>query len=116
MKTYEFPYILELGKCDIIDGTFSCELDDNQEKRLIASAVTGKYSRLDEDETIIDIFDEVFFKFIENEKPFIEPDVVMDYFELESEDDVTDDVIDDYLTDYYGSILKLYYPSELNPE
>ena len=29
MKTYDFPFNLELGKCDVVDGMISFELDED---------------------------------------------------------------------------------------
>ncbi len=88
-------------------------LQEDQQKRLIASVKTGKYARLDEDESIQDIYDGVLLQFLDDERAALDPEIIVDYFDLESEDDVTDEVIDEYMDDFYGAALSIYYPAEL---
>ena len=59
------------------------------------------------------IYDGVLLQFLDDGRAALDPETIMDYFDLEFEDDVTDEVIDEYMDDFYGAALSIYYPAEL---
>lgn len=60
MKTYTFPYAAVFGKMDSCDCQIDIELTDEEAQRLEQSAHAESRWRLDEDESISDIFDKVY--------------------------------------------------------
>lgn len=112
MKTFIFPFYILFTRHFGIDGFIGVELTDNQATRLIASGEEGSRFSLDEDEDILDIYDDVYNAILKNEKAGLtaEPTPVREYYGFDDNEKITEEQVDEYLEELS---INVYYPKEL---
>lgn len=68
MKEYEFPYFVSFGPGDSGESSVTCNLSEKMAKRLEASAHEGNRFRLDDDESLSDIYEKVYKAVLNQER------------------------------------------------
>ena len=112
MKKYVFPYSIEFGKMDIAQAEIEIELTEAKAKCLLGSAKEGGRHRLDEDDNVQDIYDQVYYAIREIEKDGLkqEPSPVREHFHINLSEEVEEWHYDSYLD---SLPIAVYYPREL---
>ena len=111
MKKYTFPYGGTIGKCESWDSEIDVELTDEEAARLEASARSGEFMDMYDDDSISDIYEKVKgIAFAEN-KRILEACGRLD--ELREDYDEEDAPSDDELVDEEMGMWHVGYPVEL---
>ena len=116
MKTYIFPYYISDGKLDSVSSEIELSISDKDGKRLERSAKEGGKYRLNEDESLSDLYDKVYQNIILSEKDALisDPSPVRDFLSWE-EGFNANSPITEVLIDYYlGQLtIGINYPEDL---
>ena len=116
MKTITFPYCVSFGKLDSVSAEIELNISDKDAKRLVKSAKEGGRFRLNEDEDISDIYDDVYQEIILSEKEalLLDPSPVIDFLSWEEDFDDNSDITEEHV-DYYLDHLTIgvNYPEDL---
>lgn len=116
MKTFEFPYGGSFGKGDTWDSIFEFSLSDADATRLEESARKEPRWRLDEDESIHDIYEMVFRAAYENNiQSLLSDKYMLEELRDDYSNDADEEPTDRMLVEQYmeGTTFHICYPEEL---